>query len=413
MSRKPRIAFWFRYGPAEHTELFHALPHLLEALAKEAEVHYFGLRSPHPTPEAIARCAHVHTLPFTVERRNQQDKLLKTILWVLCLPWVGLRCRLMGIDAVYIDETVPLTAGLARLFFGRRVAITVADFFTDIYLNNGWWKRWMARWVRAADFAAWRTLPMIFTRAQNTRDFLASHGIDPRRVHPIYDPCDARLYHPMDRISARAHFGYTDEQVVLVHHGILHPNKGNDRILRSLARVRQSLPKIRFLLVGNGSEFDRLKALTTELQLNDIVTLTGWLPKPEDVNLALNAGDIGLVMRIGQQSDDFHMTGALVHSMAVGLPILAAQLAGVAEVVKDGEHGYLFPPDQMEQFEQRLIELAHNPDLRQRMGQAALLQARACFDMDTVVQRTVKALLELAQCDSPAPRGGATTGNHP
>ncbi len=397
MTRRPRIAFWFRYGPAEHTELFHALPHLLEALAEKAEVHYFGLRSPHPTPPAIARCVKVHYLPFTVERRNQRDKLLKTILWMLCLPWVGLRCRFMGMDAVYIDETVPLTAGIARLFFGPRVAITVADFFTDIYLNTSWLKRLLAQGIRAADFAAWRTLPMIFTRARNTREFLAGHGIDPQRVHPIYDPCDTRMYHPMDRAAARAHFGYTDEHVVLVHHGILHPNKGNDRILRSLARVRQVLPQIRFLLVGNGSEFERLKALATELGLNDIARLTGWLPKPEDVNIALNAGDIGLVMRIGQQSDDFHMTGALVHSMAVGLPILAAQLAGVAEVVKDGEHGYLFPPDRMEQFEERLIAMARDPALRHRMGQAALAQARACFAMDRVVEETVQALLALSK----------------
>jgi glycosyltransferase involved in cell wall biosynthesis len=397
MTDRPRIAFWFRYGPAEHSELFHALPHLLETLARDAEVHYFGLRGRRPVPEAITRSVHVHELPFTVERRNHRDKFLKTALWLLCLPWVGLRCRQLGIDAVYIDETVPLTAGLARLFFGRRVAITVADFFADIYLTTSWWKRTAARLLRAADFAAWRKLPLITTRARNTRDFLAAHGIDPKRVLPIYDPCDTKLYHPMDRAGARARFGYTPEHVVLVHHGILHPNKGNDRILRSLARVRASLPQIRYLLVGQGSEFDRLQALTAELGLQDIVQMTGWLPKPTDVNAALNAGDIGLVMRVGQQSDDFHVTGALVHSMAVGLPILAARLAGVAEVVQDDVHGFLFPPDQMELFEQRLVQLARDPALRQRLGAAALAQARTSFDMETVVQRTVQALLELAR----------------
>lgn len=397
MSDRPRIAFWFRYGPAEHTELFHALPRLLEALAEKAEVHYFGLRSRKSIPERIVRCVKIHNLPFTVDRRSNRDKFVKTALWLLCLPWVGLRCRLMGVDAIYIDETVPLTAGLARLFFGRRVAITVADFFTDVYLNTSWWKKLSARLLRAADFAAWRKLPLITTRARNTREFLASKGVDPARVLPIYDPCDTRLYHPMDRKAARSRFGYTDEHLVLVHHGILHPNKGNDRILRSLAKLRPQIPHLRFLLVGNGTEFESLKALTLELGLQDIATLTGWLPKPEDVNVALNAGDIGLVMRVGQQSDDFHVTGALVHSMAVGLPILGARLAGVAEVVKEGEHGFLFPPDRMELFEARVIELARDPALRERMGKASLARARECFDMDTVVERTVKALLGLTR----------------
>jgi glycosyltransferase involved in cell wall biosynthesis len=188
----------------------------------------------------------------------------------------------------------------------------------------------------------------------------------------------------MDRTAARARFGYTDEHVVLVHHGILHPNKGNDLILRALARVRGAIPNIRYLLVGNGSEFERLQQLTAELRLQDIVTLTGWLPQPGDVNVALNAGDIGLVMRVGQQSDDFHMTGALVHNMAVGLPILAARLGGVAEVVRDDVEGFLFPPDRMEEFDRRLIQLARDPALRQRLGRAALAQAHESFDMEKV-----------------------------
>jgi glycosyltransferase involved in cell wall biosynthesis len=395
MTGKPRIAFWFRYGPAEHTELYHALPRLLEKLSEHAEIHYFGLRSQRAVPESITRCARVHLLPFTVERRNNRDKFIKTALWVACLPWVGLHCRLLGIHAVYLDETIPLTAGLARWFFGRRVAITVADFFTDIYMNTGGWKRLLARIIQKADYAAWRQLPVIVTRARNTRDFLATRGVDPRRVHPIYDPCDTRLYHPMERTAARARFSYTDEHVVLVHHGILHPNKGNDLILRALARVRGAIPNIRYLLVGNGSEFERLQQLTAELRLQDIVTLTGWLPQPGDVNVALNAGDIGLVMRVGQQSDDFHMTGALVHNMAVGLPILAARLGGVAEVVRDDVEGFLFPPDRMEEFDRRLIQLARDPALRQRLGRAALAQAHESFDMEKVVERTVSALLAL------------------
>ncbi len=395
--RKRRIAFWFRYGPADHAELYHALPRVFEELAKHAEVHYFALRSPHPVPTAIAACTRVHLLPFTVDRRNHRDKFRKTALWLLALPWIALRCRVMGIDAVYIDETVPLTAPLARLFFGPRVAVTIADFFVDIYLTQSPIRRALARWIRARDLAAWRKLPLIITRARNTRDFLAKQGVNPACVEPIYDPCDERLYHPMDRATARARFGYGTDEVVLVHHGILHPNKANDRIFHAIARLKPRLPQLRYLLVGHGAEYDNLQRLRRELGIEDVVQMTGWLPKPEDVNVALNAGDIGLVMRVGAQSDDFHMTGALVHSMAVGLPILAARLAGVAEVVEDGEQGFLFPPDAMELFDDRLEQLVRDPALRERMGQASLAQARASFDLETIVRRTVDVLLGLAR----------------
>jgi glycosyltransferase involved in cell wall biosynthesis len=395
MTARPRIAFWFRYGSAEHAELYHALPRLIEVLSTQVEVHYFGFAGRRPVPDSIAHHAVIHRLPFRVDRTNQSDKILKGILWLLCLPWVGIYCRMLGIRAVYIDETVPLTAAIARLCFGRRVAITIADFFTDIYLSGNAPARTLARVIRCIDMASWRRLPLIITRAKHTRTFLAERGFDPERIVPIYDPVDASLYHPGNRAAARARFGYRDDEIVLVHHGILHPNKGNDRIIRALAAARNRLPHVRYLLVGNGPDFGRLEALVRELNMQEIVRMTGWLPKPEDVNVALNAGDIGLVMRVGHESDDFHMTGALVHNMAVGLPILAAHLGGISEVVENGVQGHLFPPDDMVAFTEQLAELAADPKQRQRMGKASHEKAIQAFDIESIVNQTAQSLRTL------------------
>ncbi len=399
--KRPKIAFWFRYGPAEHTELCHAIPRIIEELNKRADVHYFGMGGPHPTPQKITSNATVHQLPFFVDRTSTRDKFVKTAIWILSLPFVARDCRKLGIDAVYIDETIPLTPWIAQKFFGPRVAITVADLFVEIYLNEPGWKANLGQKLRDFDLKAWRTLPVIMTRAKATRDFLAKQGVDPSRVVPIYDPCDTTIYRPVDRAAARKRFGYSHDQVVLMHHGILHPNKGNDRILRSLAKLRSQIPQLRYLLVGDGPELGNLKSLAKELGIEDIVQFTGWLPKLSDVNEAINAGDIGLVMRIGQQSDDFHMTGALVHSMACGLPILAARLGGVSEVVTEDENGLFFPPDQMEIFEQKLTRLAGDPALRKRLGAAALEKSKACFDMKTVTEQTADMLYNLATEELP------------
>jgi glycosyltransferase involved in cell wall biosynthesis len=395
-ARRPQIAFWFRYGPAEHTELCHAIPRIIEELNKRADVHYYGLRGPRPTPQKITSNATVHTMPFNVDRTSTRDKFVKTAIWIALLPFIALRCKMRKIDAVYIDETIPLTPWIARTFFGPRVVVTVADFFVDIYLTKPGWKASLGRWLREFDLKAWRKLPAIMTRAKATREFLAKNGIDPACVHPIYDPCDMTIYRPVDRLAARKRFGYSDQHVVLMHHGILHPNKGNDRILRSLAKLKTQLPQLRYLLVGDGAEMENLRALAKELGIEDIVQFTGWLPKLSDVNEAINAGDIGLVMRVGQQSDDFHMTGALVHSMACGLPVLAAKLGGVSEVVTEDENGLMFPPDQMEIFETKLTRLAGDAGLRKRLGIAALEKSRQCFDMKAVTEQTAEMILNVA-----------------
>ncbi|MCF7837662.1 MAG: glycosyltransferase [Candidatus Marinimicrobia bacterium] len=404
MNSRPRIAFWFRYGPGDHSELFHALPPIITALAAHCEVHYFGLKTATPIPESIRRHAVIHTLPWTVDRTRQRDKFIKTALWILALPLVGLRCRRLGVRAVYLDETIPLSAPLARLFFGPQVALTVADFFTDIYCTGALAP--LGRALRALDLRAWRRLPLIFTRAQTTRAWLAARGLDPARIHPVYDPCNLALYHPLppaERAAARAAFGYAPEQVVLVHHGILHPNKGNDFILRALADLHPRYPQLRFLLVGDGPEMPRLRRLVASLRLDAVCTLTGWLPSLPEVNRALNAGDIGLVMRTGGEADHFHMTGALVHNMACGLPLLAARLGGVAEVVRENHNGLLFNPADPNAFKAGLEQLAGNPALRARLGAAAHEDAHRHFDMQTVTRQTVAPLLRLAGIEEATP----------
>jgi glycosyltransferase involved in cell wall biosynthesis len=284
---------------------------------------------------------------------------------------------------------------MARIFFGKKVAVTVVDFFVDIYFGKPGVTQRFGRLIRAIDMKTWRTLPLIFTRAKSTKQYLVEQGLEADRIFPVYDPCDLSIYRPTDRLAAKKKFGWDDRNVVLVHHGILHPNKGNDRILHAIKPVCAAHPEFRYLLVGDGPELDRLKALTRELGLEGAVHFTGWLKTLEEVNSALNAGDIGLVMRVGAESDNFHLTGALVHSLACGLAVLGAKLRGVSEVIREGENGLLFPPDDMKMFQDKLTALIKDRALRERLGRAGLETARDAFDMGRMTERQIAPLLQL------------------
>ncbi len=398
MENKPRLAFLFRYGAGSHTELFHALPLVIQKLSEQAEIHYWSMRSDVPPPDVIARHTRLHFLPFGCRRDRLGDKFVKTCLWILCVPYMALRCRMMGCKALYLDETIPLTGLWAWLFFGPRVAMTFADVFVDIYAGRSVAARFLARLVKACDYYALRKMPLIYTRTRAAAVHLADHGIAPGRIHPVYDPCDFSIYRPLppeERRAARQRYGFSDDDVVLVHHGILHPNKGNDRIIRVIAGLIPSHPELKYLLIGDGPTMGSLRELVAGLHLEKQVRFTGWLEHLADVNIALNAGDIGLAMRIGLASDHFHLTGALVHSMACGLPVLAARLGGMAEVVVENSNGLLFDPANMDEFEEKLLELVVDRSKRMAMGRVAQDHAKKHFSVNTVVAATVKPLLEL------------------
>jgi len=210
-------------------------------LASQADVHYFSLRGLKPIPETIKQHVVFHILPFNINRASSRDKFLKTGLWLICLPWMALHCRWLGINLIYIEETIPLSAMIARIIFGNKVTITIADFFVNIYmLKHPIWRP-LGRLINAIDLASWRRLPLVFTRVEYTKQYLAKRGCDPARIVPVYDACDFTIYHPMDRQAARSAFDYRDDHVVLVNHGYMHPNKGNDKIQR--ARIYSSWEK--------------------------------------------------------------------------------------------------------------------------------------------------------------------------
>jgi glycosyltransferase involved in cell wall biosynthesis len=83
--------------------------------------------------------------------------------------------------------------------------------------------------------------------------------------------------------------------------------------------------------------------------------------------------------------------------MAAGLPILAARLGGMAEIVQEGEAGCLFDPENETEFRQKLEHLILNPALREQMGNEALRLARSCFDLESVTRQIATPLLDLTQ----------------
>ena len=81
--------------------------------------------------------------------------------------------------------------------------------------------------------------------------------------------------------------------------------------------------------------------------------------------------------------------------MACGLPILAARLGGIAEIVRENESGLLFDPNLQKEFQFKLMRLVESRDIRMRLGTAGHKLAIDLFDIQRVTDATVRPLLEL------------------
>jgi len=394
-----KIAFLFRYGAGEHVDFLPALPVLFaELTSKGHEVHHFGFKGSAHNSESISSEVTIHEGPFKVKRESEFDKRLKAFLWLMLLPWLGRKLQREGFDKVFVDETLPLSAPLLQLGYQGKLFFTVHDFFIEIYWGQRKGFRHLSQWIQKVDERGWRKLEGVFTRVESAKKHLISKGVDPDRITVVPDSVDLNLFRPCLDLKARQDYrvrlGVKPPDVLLVHHGIMHPNKGNLRLVKAFNRLQKRLPQIKLLLIGDGPEMKEVREFVESHTLHDRVLLLEWLPELSDISQALSASDIGLVMRKGLLGDHFHVTSTLVHNLACGLPLLAVRLDGISEVLEEGEQGYLFDPICEGEFDEKLINLVENEPLRVEMGISSRKTAENRFNPDHLAGYYAKGLLE-------------------
>ena len=403
-SQRIRMALIYRYGVHDHKELYPIIPQVLKLLGEQCDVLYAGPNRWRVGPEYQFPGVHYLFVPFRVNRARSLDKVLKALLWYLWVPFLGLYFRwFWRADAIWIDESsLPAQSWLLQLFSGRPVVATVTDFFLDIYGEKFSLLRPLIRMFNTLDLRSWRRAAGLFTRTDSLRQWLIAKGASPDRAVTTHDAVRPDLFIPGEAPELRRRLGFEPEDVVVCHHGILHPNKGIPRAIQWMVPTLKTDPHLKLLIVGGGPDYGIVQRLVRSHQLEKQVILTGWLPSHADVNAHLNASDIGLVMRVGQTMDHYHVTGALVHSMMSGLPVLACRLAGIQEIVEEGREGFLFDPQSPDEFLAKLARLRASRDLRHEMGCRGRNTALVQFDPDTIARQTVDALIRFARLGAPA-----------
>jgi len=144
------------------------------------------------------------------------------------------------------------------------------------------------------------------------------------------------------------------------------PKYGPDILLRALAQVKEVVPEITLSIAGEGGLTQRLKQMTSELNLGENVRFVGFVPNPE-VYTFLRQHHI-MVMPSVMDSESFGV--AALEASACGRPVIASNVGGVPEVVLDGTTGILVPPKDPDKLAKAIIKLAQDVEVREKMGRA-------------------------------------------
>jgi glycosyltransferase involved in cell wall biosynthesis len=163
------------------------------------------------------------------------------------------------------------------------------------------------------------------------------------------------------------------------------PEKRVERIIQAVAAVRPRHPDVRLLVVGKSSVRKTLEELVERLSLKDNVHFLGFRG---DIATLLKLTDVGVIA-----SDREGSPLAVLEYMAAGCGIVASRVGGIPDMVRHGEEGLLVEPGDVDALAGAVGALLDEPELRQRLGDAAERRRESEYSMRTLVART-EALYE-------------------
>jgi phosphatidylinositol alpha-1,6-mannosyltransferase len=201
-------------------------------------------------------------------------------------------------------------------------------------------------------------------------------GTDPARFNPSRDTG-----------ALRRRWGVGDAPLVLTVARLV-PHKGQDIAIRALSTLRRDFPELRYIMVGEGHDEERLRALARELGVADRVGFVGTM-RDDELPEAYATSTIYLgASRVDKEINVEGFGISFLEAAASGIPSVAGDSGGVRSAVRDGETGIVVPPTDSDAIADAIRSLLLNPDRRKQMGVAGRRAVETHYNWDRVARDT-------------------------
>ncbi|SJM59776.1 glycosyltransferase family 4 protein [Gulosibacter sp. 10] len=211
----------------------------------------------------------------------------------------------------------------------------------------------------------------VVTLGDRMKESLVRGGIDAEKISVCPNAVGAPFTdEPPSRSEARRRLGLEADAEYVGTVSSIVDYEGLDLLVRAVARLAPSHPRLRLRIAGDGVALPGLKVLAERLEIAHLCDFPGRVPRAEAVwhHAAL---DIFVVPR-----KDLPVTRSVtpmksVEASALGRPVIASNLPALEELVVNGVTGALFEPEDVESLAGSLATLLDAPDRQLRMGEAA------------------------------------------
>jgi len=217
----------------------------------------------------------------------------------------------------------------------------------------------------------------LFVVSPSTRDEMISRGIRREDISIVPNCVDHDVHRPG---------GVPRSSTPLIgYFGRLKKYKSVDHLLRAFALVQRNLPDARLVIIGDGDYRRELELLARELGLAGTIRFTGFVDEFEKARLLQ---EIWFLVNTSAK-EGWGLT--VIEANACGTAVIASNVPGLRDAVKDGETGILYEYGNIEELSKKMSMLIQDAQLRERLAAHAYSWALS-FDWQSVAEQTVDLL---------------------
>jgi len=187
---------------------------------------------------------------------------------------------------------------------------------------------------------------------------LADTGIDGNKLVLLRNCIDTeRFTGKTDTEKLKYEYNVREDTFIITYIGRLSKVKGVDYLLTAISQLPKD--KFKVIVTGSGEQSEDLKTMVSNLALEDSVIFTG---NREDIEIILKMSDVLVQPSL---SEGFPLT--ILEAMYYNVPVIASNVGGIPEIIKNGETGILVKPENPEELRKAVLLLSENKILRDKL----------------------------------------------
>jgi phosphatidylinositol alpha-1,6-mannosyltransferase len=215
---------------------------------------------------------------------------------------------------------------------------------------------------------------LVLTISDYTQSYIESLRVSPSKIIKIRPATDPKQFRPgLKGCDLASSIGISGRIILLTVGKFTYDTryKGQDMVIRALAKVKRVIPQIIYVIAGVGSDEQYLKKIANECGVTNNVK---FLSKVSDDDLPLLYKCCDAFIMVSREEKGFRYTNAegfgivFLEASATGKPVIGGRSGGIPDAVKDGVTGILVDPTNMDAIASAVIRVLTEPRLAEKLG---------------------------------------------